>query len=333
MNHTSRRHLPNSRPPPRLDEAWLRFLILEGLNDAEVNDRLASDDLPPATPAQLTAVRLTLNVPANFAPADGQHIATETFLYRTGIEVFFRRNGSAASEVLRLLRTPKAREVAEAALVVGVPLPAVSQVLAKYLGFFTDVATLATYGQVFLDVRCMTRSQLRAAIEQRVWHSIVRVVGDQDEIALRRAVASDGRIVAASVPQSPLAWSSVLLAFGWQPATANLANGIAELETLALVRAAEALARGGASDEQRLAGYVGVLERLHALRRDVRDPNETVTTAFATLRIAQSEEPVMTVEALLARGDEIGTSQLGPADLEEEDGSPESDPVKSNAVG
>lgn len=315
MNH-SRRHRPRLRPVARLDASWLRFLLLEGLSDAEVTDALVSDDLPAASVDELRTFRMALDVPLNFDPSDSRHISTQAYLHRHGVALFYQPNGEAAAAVLRLLRAARPRELVEAALLVDVPVRAVVVALDKYLGFSTDASTIEAYKPTFFNIDGLSRAQLRAAVERRVRVGVTRVVGDDDERAVQRAVAADGRVVAANLPRTRLTWASVMTALGWQPAAQDVSRTLNDLENLALIRAGEALARGAEDDARRAEGYVGVLERLRALRDGLVDPNETLVKTFGRLRLVQDASSTLTVGEMMERGDEVSPMQEGPSDHE-----------------
>ena len=295
------------------------FLAIENLSDDEINDRLVADALPPASPDYLGSFRRTLNLPMNFDPSDRQHLGTRAFLVRHNVSIFFQANGTAASEVMRLLRSPRAREIVEAALIVEVPSKFVVHVLARHLGYKVTEQTLDDYAAVFFDTSRVDRSTLRTLVEARVRHAILHVVGQEDGVDVRHAVAADARVVAANLPRASLSWRSVLLALGITAPDLNVTTTIAELERMALTRAGEALARGAYDDARRAESFVGIVERIRALREGLTDPNEAIVKSLSQLRVVQSSEPMTTVAQLMGRGDEVSTLQEGPADHEASD--------------
>jgi hypothetical protein len=282
----------------------MTLLLLGERNDA-IRSAAAADDLPYPGDDVLNGLRAK-HVPKRFKhnTAKGKAIVEEL-----GVTRFFDRTPEAG-QALDLLHHPRAREMTEAGLLTGVPMNAIVQTLALYLGVAVPEPSIELYRSIFFDVTCVTRAQLRVAVQQRVRLAVMRMVSDPaDEATARRAIRSDARAVALQMPSSPLAWASVLLSMGYSPSRFELPRVVSQMENIATLRVSEALLRAGVDDERRAVGYAAVLEKITAIKAAVVPPDAALLKKLSALRLRAS------TKALPTRAELCGTNvtvDMGP---------------------
>jgi hypothetical protein len=295
-------------------------LILEGRRNDDIRRSLDRDDLPCPENRTLDALRAAY-APKKIKATSPKAIA---MIKSLGLSAFFPKTADAEA-ALFVLRQPRVRELGEAGLVLGTPTLAISLTLkAEGVGSVSPTA-LDLYGKVFLDSSNMTRSELRRAVEQRVRLSVMRGITDpKDEAAAQRAVGGDPRVLASTLPRTPLGFSSILMAAGYPPIRRELGSVFGELESFAIVRAGEALLRGEAGDERRADSFVGVIEKLRRLRETVSTPDVVLAKKLSAFRIEHDRTRPTTGAALTAAGGQI-TVDLGPPPIRADDPENEAD--------
>jgi hypothetical protein len=225
------------------------------------------------------------------------------------------------------------RELVEAALIVGVPVRTIVQALSAFLKYEASVAAVALFHNTLFDTLALSRGQLRVAVHERIRLSAMRLATDpEDEAAARRAVAADARTVATSLPATPLAWASILLSLGFAPARHELVDVIAEMETLATLRANECLLRGESGDERRAEAFTNVLQKVHEIRQIVISPESQLSKQLMSFRLAHNQKPLTTVQELRDRGDEVSVDILGPPVVEYDGGNDIVDNVEARPL-
>lgn len=300
--------------PPMLHMRWIKTLIIQGHANADVRQLLANDALPSPSDIELDRIRGACVPPAGFQRASMTHTPSMLFLVQHQLQEFCWPNSQAAPLALKLLRTPRARELVESGIIVGVPDAAIIEILATHFRHETSLPAIALFRAAFFDVAAVTRAQLRVVVEARVRQGLMHgITGEDEERAARRALSNDPRIIAASLPCSGAAWASVLLSLGMTPPKRQLSAVVSELEQLASVRANQALMRGGRDDERRAESYVAVLQKLVQIKDAVKNPTDNLAqTLLSRFNLRKDEKPMTTIADLVAQGDEVAPMELGP---------------------
>jgi len=323
---------PPTPPPPKraatLHARYILALLLEGRNDQYIHAALDADDLPCPSDEELDGLRAEF-VPKGFKPTTkGAAVA----LKRLGLAEYFAKK-PVAQEALVLLRQPRQRELVEAGLIVGVPTAAIAQTVRRYLKREASVAAIETYRLLYFDTSGATRSQLRVVVHARVRLAVTRAVGDTgDEVAARRAISGDARMVAVGMVASPMAWRLVMMACGFSPGRCEIADVIESLESTAVVRASEALLRGEADDERRASAYVDVLAKLQQIRASVQTPEVEVAKKLNAFRLVHSVAKLPTISELAGGTANYTVDVSPPSPAVEEDAVVGSDAVPSPAA-
>jgi len=302
--------LPVHRPP-MLHRRWVEFLVVRGESDDRVHQFLVDDVLPTPASDVLDAMRASLVLPRGFKPQSKTHAPTRAFLEKLGLVEVFDRNPEA-QQALRILRWPQPRELVEAAVIGGVPLKAVEQILARTFGMKVTCGALKLYAGIFFDVAMMSRVQLRPLLEERLRHAVLDAAPRTDPKELRRLVASDARMMAMAMPTSELGWAAVLMRLGHTPARLELSEVVSKLESFASIRLGQALLRGGPRDDRRAESCASVLEKVRKIRETVQTPAEELNKRLTQFRLVHATEPQISVHELRERGDEVAVDNMPP---------------------
>ncbi len=304
-------------PAPMLHERWVVFLLVRGDSDSQVRELLLRDDLPVPDDAVLDAMRAGLVLPQRFKPKAPKHAKSRAFIQKLGLEALFDET-PAVAQALALLRSPRPREVAEAALLGAVPHAALAQILAQLFKVTVTPDAVTMFVETFFAISSVSRAQLRLLLEERLRAAILAVAPKTDGHDLRRLVASDPRVMALSLPSSPLAWANVLMKLGWTPPRQELDKIINSLESLSAVRLGGALLRGGHNDDKRAESCVSVLRQVREIKEAVASPAEILNRQLGTFRLTHDSKPIATVRSLRDRGDDVTVDIAPPMTAESE---------------
>lgn len=116
------------------------------------------------------------------------------------------------------------------------------------------------------------------------------------------------------------------MSLGHSPGRHELVDVIGQMETLATVRATESLLRGEPGDERRAEAFVGVLEKIHAIRDTIVTPESALAKQLTSFQLRHTTPPMVTMAELQARGDGV-TVDVGPPVIE-----PEGDDIPAMSV-
>jgi hypothetical protein len=298
------------RPPPMLHRRWLACLLLRGESNDSVRQLLLNDNLPTPDATVLDSMRTSLGVPKGFKPMDMKHAPSRELLQKLGLEAVFD-GAPEVARALELLRTPRPREILEAAIIVSVPSSAVVVMMAKLFHFTVDDNTIKLYAALFFDFEISTRVQLRLLMEERIRQGVLEIVPRIEPRELRRMVASDVRVAALSLPPSEFAWTFLLGRLGWTPPRRELSATIRKLESTAARQLGEALARGGRDDARRAVSYAAVLQRLRMINETVQTPMEKLNQQLQ-IKLTHDPTPMTTHDQLRETG-EVSVDNMPPS--------------------
>ena len=107
-----------------LHRRFVLALLLEGHTNDDVRAVLEREDLDEVDDASLNRMRSELSPPKRFSARSRKHRASVEYLDGLGVSALIHHEPDA-EDALRLLRLPKARDVAECGLVLRVPLEAI----------------------------------------------------------------------------------------------------------------------------------------------------------------------------------------------------------------
>jgi hypothetical protein len=133
-------------------------------------------------------------------------------------------------------------------------------------------------------------------LELRAMRRACRSAVDEDErrVALRVA-RSDARVLAASLPRSPVSWYLALGALGHAPAAVRVDKLLEQLRSHAALRAVESVMRGAPGDEARAAAFVNILRGAHELHQQVVPANAALRDSLASIRLITDQTSVPSI--------------------------------------
>jgi hypothetical protein len=312
------RAAPELIPPrrvTRLDLRFLQALLLAGHSFAYISRQLENADLPPTTVEELTSIREALGAPKNLKPNAASHKSSADYIERVGVTAYFR-NADAWREAVAILQSPKARELAEAALVADAPAAhLLAMLIAEAHHRGTSTAGLRLYEHFFFATGSVSRSELRLLVAARVRQGVLRVLGAAaDSESVKQAVEADARTVAASLPTVALGWPSVKLAMGYDLPKLNLPKALDLVVNYAAIRSASMVLRGRDGDEQIAERYAAVLEKVTRVRASLNVPDDDLYNKLRRVQIRHDTSPVATAGDLRAAGGQVSTASNIPPD-------------------
>jgi hypothetical protein len=123
------------------------------------------------------------------------------------------------------------------------------------------------------------------------------------------------------------------MAAEYSPKKHELATVVPQMEALAALRASEALLRGGRGDERRAEAFANVLQKVREIVATVVTPESQLTKQLVSFRLRHEVKPLVTVQELRARGDEVSVDILGPPVVEYDGGEEIVDNVEARPLG
>jgi len=277
-----------------LHRRFVLALLLEGHTNDDVRAVLEREDLDEVDDASLNRMRSELSPPKRFSARSRKHRASVEYLDGLGVSALIHHEPDA-EDALRLLRLPKARDVAECGLVLRVPLEAIVVQL-RHQGVTATPKAIERFEEWFWCVSGFDRSTLRVILEVRaVRRALRRISSDDERAAALRAARSDPRVLAASLPTTALSWHITLGALGHAPATLAVDKVLEHVRSHAALRAAESAMRGGPGDEARGTAFISILRAAHELHQQVVPADAVLRDGLSTLRLGTDASQVPTI--------------------------------------
>lgn len=209
--------------PPELHGRWTLAMILAGSSNQQIRRELAEDDLPCASDAELDGRREAHHMPSGFSFRGPWKRDARLFLSLRLLERL-AEGAPETQRAVRILRSPRLRELVESGLLTGVPHDAIAVAVSALLETTADNNAIRTFAELFLRLDVVTRSQLRVLVEERVGCALRKVVSRK---RLRRALARDARMIAVALPPTPANWSVALQAMGFAPTARHIIDMVA----------------------------------------------------------------------------------------------------------
>jgi hypothetical protein len=268
----------------------LARLLLGDTNDA-IHAALEREDLDDLDDVMIDRLRAELTPPRRFNVRSLKHRASLEYLDAVGVRDLVHRTPEA-QEALMLLRTPRAREVVEVGLIVQAPAEGIASQL-RHQKLSVTGKSISLFEQGFWSVSAFDRTSLRSTLELRAVRRALRGAVDDDErrVALR-AARSDARLLAASLPRSPVSWYLVLGALGHSPAAVPVDKVLEQLRSHAALRAVESVMRGGPGDEARAFAFMNLLRGAHELHQSVVPPDSALRESLASIQLVTNPNPI-----------------------------------------
>jgi hypothetical protein len=281
-------------------ENYVKYLVShpDKLGTAVVRERLLDDGLDPISDGYIDSIRARMKVPAPFKPADRDHSASFRFIIQEKINRIYQPDipMKTAWEVLRM---PRAKEFAEAMLLVHVPMSAIALFITKHRGVYCTAAALEMYKYYFWNINLLDSTQMRILLEMRI-ESLPQQVPEFKgrESVLKHAYYKDARKTAADLPFSPLTAMLAQVRLGVPPSRGEIALRLLDAREQSLVRASEAILQNGPNDSQNALNYANTARILGELLQMVAKPEDQMREQLQSIGLRTDTQPMKSIAQL-----------------------------------
>jgi hypothetical protein len=304
---------------PLLHRRWIEYRMLRGESDNELQESLTALDLPCPKESVLKAIRTALAAPKGFAWG-ARNKATTDYL-KEPWQLELAKQTPTAKLAIDILECPRIRELVEVASLVSAPNAELLATLAR-LHAKVSVDAIGLYRLLAFDYREIARAQLRVMVTDRVALGLQRVMGKGDESRLRRAIASDSRVIAVAMNASPIAWFVAMMRAGFAPARLDLRGVVGVLEATAALRAAESLFAEGRHAARNAEGFTKVLLDLRQIQEKLASPEDAISK-LAQMAVECDDQPMKTIDELIReKGGALSDGRVGTPEWKSAMGSP-----------
>ena len=281
-------------------EFYLKYLIVhpDGLSTPAIKERLIDEGLDFISEEYLDKLRLNLVPPNPFYPDDRNHAASMAFILRERINRLFQRD-ITMKMALELLNMPRAREFAEAMLLIQVPLSAIAAFITRHRGVYCTPDALELYSHYFWNINLLDSSQMRVLAMLRVDLAVQNIPELKDhKDVLKAAYYKSALKVAVDLPYSPTTAMIVQQRLGIKPSRADLAARMLEARDQAILRAVEATQQDGLHDSQKFLNYATGSRILEELLQMVVKPEEEMREQLQSIALRTDPNQVVPIHQL-----------------------------------
>ncbi len=235
----------------------------------------------------LQAVRGRIRPPVPFLPEDRQHRASQRFLTKELLDKAFNPDADMTL-ALKILQTPRLRELVETMVISGAPDAAITMALkARYHKRYTE-SSVRYFKHYFWDISHLDTTQVRTLLELRFNGALRNATGPE---AAQYAVANklrhtDPRVVASRMPVSPLTALLAQMQLGILPKDVDLAKVVETTRMAATLRTMEATLQGGPAGVQMAQGFAIVADVMTRLMDSVVRPDEQLRKDLQKITVA-----------------------------------------------
>lgn len=274
----------------------------------------------------LDILRVKYVPPVPFYPSDSLHNKSQRFLFKEKIQQLFLPDEDMR-RTLELLDRPRAKEFVEASLVSGAPEELIAHALGPQRKFVCTEKAIHYYRHFFWNIELVDTTELKALLQLRVPNAEQITDGQKKRAAsaLHKVLKEDPRVIAASLPQSPLTALMSQMRMGLMPRNLNLGDVVEATRRMAAVRALEAVSRDDAFASKRALEYTMVARNMTEMLEMIVRPDDRLREELSTIALRTEEGPVPYIHEL-SEGEH--TTELSPRVIQHEprgDGSPSDD--------
>jgi hypothetical protein len=264
----------------------------------EIQERLIDEGLDFISPVYLTRVRSKLKLPKPFRPEDPHHTPSLAFILKTGINRLYMPDLSMkiAQDVLACAR---AKEFVETALISRAPMAAIAHMVTKHFQVYCTSGALEVYHHYFWNTDLFDTIQLQVLLSMRaeIAEKYIPEFKGHAQV-LRSAYFRDARKVAAEMPYSPMGAMLAQTRLGFAPTRSEVSLRMMEAKSLALLRACEALQRGGPHDSQNALNNITSARILEELTQMTSKPEGQMLEQVQSIALRTDTQPMKSIHQL-----------------------------------
>jgi hypothetical protein len=293
-------------------EYYIKYLLVhpDKYDTAAIKKRLLREGLDFISAEYIADLRADLRPPTPFYPEEEGHLPSLKFVIQERIQRMFQRT-LEMKMALELLRTPRAKEFAEAMLLVQVPLSAIASFITRNRGVYTTPAALELYQHYFWNVNLLDSTQWRVLLQMRVENAVddVPAFADKKKV-LMSAYYKDPRKVAADMPFSPTTATLAQMRLGMKLGKLELSQKMMELRDIAVMRAVEAAHQDGPGDSQKFLNYITGSRILEELLQMVVKPEDEMRAQLQSIALRTNPVSMPSVHQLTGGNHTVDVAPL-----------------------
>jgi hypothetical protein len=281
-------------------EFYIKYLLAHpnGYSTEAVRERLLDEYLDFISDEYLERVRSKLRVPKQFRPDDRRHKPSMQFILDERINRAFQPD-VPMKMALAILEMPGAKEFVETALLLELPLSAISQGVTYRRGVYCTASGLEVYRHYFWNLNLIEFVQRRMIIELR-FANMASVSPELRERAslVKAAYFRDARRVAADLPHSPAAAILAQLRLGMKPNRMERSVIMREAAGMGAIRALEAVHQDGPGDSQKYLNYASGQRIFEEVLQMVEKPEESMREQLQSIALRTETRDVPSIHQL-----------------------------------
>jgi len=283
-------------------EFYLKYLTLhpsKHSND-QITELCEKQQLDYVSDAYLDGLRASCVPPVPFYPFDTLHTKSQRFLYKEKLQQLFLPDEDMKI-TLKLLKHARGKEFVEAMVLSGAHAEIVASALGQHRNFPCTPKAVGYYRHFFWNVDLVDTTELRALLQLRAPNA--DDVPDKQKKtakALNKIFRDDPRMVAASLPNSPLVALMSQMRMGLMPRNVDLVGMLETVRTVATIRTLEAAMLGGPFDSKKALEFSTVARNMTEMLETVVKPDDKLREELATIALRTEEGPVPYIHELSA---------------------------------
>jgi hypothetical protein len=268
-------------------ETYIKYLIIEGHNNATIKMMLQTVDLDYLTDTYTDRLRRDLqDVPSGFNPRSRTHIPSLRYIVQHGVMDLFHTTPDVG-RAFDLLESARCKEFVESSFAGGAPVRAIIHELCGRFNYpDITVSALLKYHQFFWNMNLLDTSGVKAIIYMRFSRDSegsgdVKFAGD----ALKKQLYSDSRWVAASLPHTPYSAMVSQIAAGFMPANLDLQVLMAQTEMMLQIRLFEEVAARRPEFDRRIMNITIALRNVQELQQSKSKPEDALRNKLEQIKM------------------------------------------------
>lgn len=285
-------------------EFYIKFLVThpDQYDTPAIRERLIDENLDFISDAYIDRLRGKMHPPTPFHPDERLHAASYSFLLTERLNRIYQPD-VAMKMALEILNMPRAKEFAEATLLVQIPFSSIAAYITRHLGVYCVPEALELYKHYFWNINLLDSTQMRVLLHLRIGLAAEHVPEFKGKSAvLKSAYYKDPRKAAADLPHSPTTAMIVQMRLGVRPSKYELAMRILEARDNAMTRIVEAVQQDGPGDSKKFLDYATGSRILEELLQMIVRPEEEMRAQLQSIALRTESHTLPSIHELSPGG-------------------------------